>query len=65
MLKDILRFNKEPSRLESAFKEGDIIYLKERLALVATHYLIPMGSAICHELEQMMDFPISLFCSLS
>jgi predicted NAD/FAD-binding protein len=68
MLKDILRFNKEAIQdLESGqLKEGVTLgeYLKEKGygARFASHYLIPMGSAIWSStLDEMMDFPLVFF----
>jgi uncharacterized protein len=68
MLKDILRFNKEAIQdLEGGqLKEG--VTLGEYLAekgygrRFASHYLIPMGSAIWSStLDEMMDFPLVFF----
>jgi predicted NAD/FAD-binding protein len=68
MLKDILRFNKEAIQdLEGGqLKEGVTLgeYLKEKGygARFASHYLIPMGSAIWSStLDEMMDFPLVFF----
>lgn len=68
MLKDILRFNKEAILdLESGqLKEGVTLgeYLKEKGygSRFASHYLIPMGSAIWSStLDEMMDFPLVFF----
>lgn len=68
MLKDIMRFNKE------AIQDLDSGELKEGLSLgeylknkgygerFASHYLIPMGSAIWSAtLAEMMDFPLVFF----
>lgn len=68
MLKDILRFNKESiADLESGRLEPDIT-LGEYLAkqgygdMFASHYLIPMGSAIWSAtLQEMMQFPLLFF----
>ena len=68
MLKDILRFNKEAILdLESGqLKEGVTLgeYLKEKGygSRFASHYLIPMGSAIWSStLDEMMEFPLVFF----
>ena len=68
MLKDILRFNKEAILdLESGqLKEGVTLgeYLKEKGygSRFASHYLIPMGSAIWSStLDEMMKFPLVFF----
>ncbi|NVK74989.1 MAG: FAD-dependent oxidoreductase [Oceanospirillaceae bacterium] len=68
MLKDILRFNKEAIQdLEGGqLKEGVTLgeYLKEKGygSRFASHYLIPMGSAIWSStLDEMMDFPLVFF----
>lgn len=68
MLKDILRFNKEAIQdLESGeLKEGVTLgeYLKEKGygSRFASHYLIPMGSAIWSStLDEMMEFPLVFF----
>ncbi|PYF79544.1 putative NAD/FAD-binding protein [Marinomonas alcarazii] len=68
MLKDILRFNKEAIQdLENgSLKEGVTLgeYLKEKGygSRFASHYLIPMGSAIWSStLDEMMDFPLVFF----
>ncbi|RBP79463.1 FAD-dependent oxidoreductase [Marinomonas rhizomae] len=68
MLKDILRFNKEAIQdLESnQLKEGVTLgeYLKEKGygSRFASHYLIPMGSAIWSStLDEMMEFPLVFF----
>lgn len=68
MLKDILRFNKEAIQdLESGeLREGVTLgeYLKEKGygARFASHYLIPMGSAIWSStLDEMMEFPLVFF----
>lgn len=68
MLKDILRFNKEAIQdLESGqLKEGVTLgeYLKAKGygARFASHYLIPMGSAIWSStLDEMMAFPLVFF----
>lgn len=68
MLKDIMRFNKEAIvDLESGLlKEGVTLgeYLKEKGygERFASHYLIPMGSAIWSStLDEMMDFPLVFF----
>lgn len=68
MLKDILRFNKEAIQdLESGqLKEGVTLgeYLQEKGYghRFASHYLIPMGSAIWSStLDEMMAFPLVFF----
>lgn len=68
MLKDILRFNKESIRdLESGKLEASITlgeYLKRQGygETFASHYLIPMGSAIWSAtLQEMMAFPLIFF----
>lgn len=68
MLKDILRFNKEAIQdLDSGgLKEGVTLgeYLKEKGygSRFASHYLIPMGSAIWSStLDEMMEFPLVFF----
>ncbi|MGJ8648132.1 MAG: NAD(P)/FAD-dependent oxidoreductase [Marinomonas colpomeniae] len=68
MLKDILRFNKEAIQdLESGeLREGVTLgeYLKEKGygKRFASHYLIPMGSAIWSStLDEMMAFPLVFF----
>ena len=68
MLKDILRFNKEAIQdLESGeLREGVTLgeYLKEKGygKRFASHYLIPMGSAIWSStLDEMMEFPLVFF----
>ena len=68
MLKDILRFNKESIQdLESGKLAADITlgeYLKRQGygETFASHYLIPMGSAIWSAtLQEMMQFPLIFF----
>ncbi|NLQ18858.1 NAD(P)-binding protein [Marinomonas sp. M1K-6] len=68
MLKDIVRFNKEAIQdLDSGqLKEGVTLgeYLQEKGygPRFASHYLIPMGSAIWSStLDEMMDFPLVFF----
>ena len=68
MLKDILRFNKEAIQdLESGeLREGVTLgeYLKDKGygKRFASHYLIPMGSAIWSStLDEMMEFPLVFF----
>lgn len=68
MLKDILRFNKEAIQdLDSGqLKEGVTLgeYLKDKGygERFASHYLIPMGSAIWSStLNEMMSFPLVFF----
>ncbi|WP_417528132.1 NAD(P)/FAD-dependent oxidoreductase [Marinomonas shanghaiensis] len=68
MLKDILRFNKEAIQdLESGqLKEGVTLgeYLQKKGygRRFASHYLIPMGSAIWSStLDEMMAFPLVFF----
>ncbi len=68
MLKDILRFNKEAILdLDSGqLKEGVTLgeYLEEKGygKRFASHYLIPMGSAIWSStLNEMLDFPLVFF----
>ncbi|MBR7888874.1 FAD-dependent oxidoreductase [Marinomonas sp. A79] len=68
MLKDILRFNKEAIQdLDSGqLKEGVTLgeYLKDKGygERFASHYLIPMGSAIWSStLNEMMEFPLVFF----
>lgn len=68
MLKSIMRFNKEAIQdLDSGqLKEGVTLgeYLKEKGYgdMFASHYLIPMGSAIWSStLDEMMDFPLVFF----
>lgn len=68
MLKDILRFNKEAIQdLESGqLKEGVTLgeYLQQKGygRRFASHYLIPMGSAIWSStLDEMMAFPLVFF----
>ncbi|ETX09600.1 amine oxidase [Marinomonas ushuaiensis DSM 15871] len=68
MLKDILRFNKEAIQdLEGGeLREGVTLgeYLKEKgyEKRFASHYLIPMGSAIWSStLDEMMEFPLVFF----
>lgn len=68
MLKDILRFNKESIQdLESGELREEVTlgeYLKEKgyRKRFASHYLIPMGSAIWSStLDEMMAFPLVFF----
>jgi len=68
MLKDILKFNKEAiNDLESGhFNDsltlGEYLKSKEYSAKFASHYLVPMGSAIWSStLDEMLDFPIIFF----
>ncbi|SBS39123.1 protoporphyrinogen oxidase [Marinomonas spartinae] len=68
MLKDIMRFNKEAiadlesHRLEESVTLGEYLKGKGYGDLFASHYLIPMGSAIWSStLEEMMDFPLLFF----
>jgi predicted NAD/FAD-binding protein len=68
MLKDILRFNKEAiqdlesGQLEEGVTLGDYLKAKGYGARFASHYLIPMGSAIWSStLDEMMGFPLVFF----
>jgi len=68
MLKDILRFNKEAiqdldsGELEVGVTLGGYLKAKGYGARFASHYLIPMGSAIWSStLDEMMDFPLVFF----
>jgi predicted NAD/FAD-binding protein len=68
MLKDILRFNKEAILdLESGALDPNLTlgqYLQQRGygKMFASHYLIPMGSAIWSSTRQeMLDFPLIFF----
>ena len=68
MLKDIMRFNKEAiqdlesGELEEGLSLGEYLQKKGYGARFASHYLIPMGSAIWSAtLAEMMDFPLVFF----
>lgn len=68
MLKDIMRFNKEAIRdlesgeLEEGLSLGNYLAKKNYGSRFASHYLIPMGSAIWSAtLEEMMNFPLVFF----
>lgn len=68
MLKDILAFNKdaiadlESGRLDEAITLGQYLKQKNYGRMFASHYLIPMGSAIWSStLEEMLDFPLIFF----
>lgn len=68
MLLDILRFNKEAiadleaDSLPTDMSLGDYIRLRGYGKLFASHYLVPMGSAIWSStLQEMLDFPLLFF----
>ncbi|SBS29897.1 protoporphyrinogen oxidase [Marinomonas aquimarina] len=68
MLKDILRFNKESiqdlesGKLEASITLGEYLKRQGYGDTFASHYLIPMGSAIWSAtLQEMMDFPLIFF----
>ncbi|RDL45423.1 FAD-dependent oxidoreductase [Marinomonas piezotolerans] len=68
MLKDIVAFNKEAIRdlesgtLDPALTLGDYLKNKRYGKKFASHYLIPMGSAIWSStLQEMLDFPLVFF----
>ncbi|TBR38450.1 FAD-dependent oxidoreductase [Marinomonas agarivorans] len=68
MLKDILRFNKqairdlETNQLDESITLGEYLKLKGYGKQFASHYLVPMGSAIWSStLQEMMDFPLIFF----
>ncbi|MEL0624704.1 FAD-dependent oxidoreductase [Marinomonas arenicola] len=68
MLKDIMRFNKEAvqdldsGELKEGLSLGEYLKNKGYGERFASHYLIPMGSAIWSAtLEEMMDFPLVFF----
>ena len=68
MLKDIMRFNKEAIRdldngtLKEGLSLGEYLAQKNYGKRFASHYLIPMGSAIWSAtFEEMMDFPLVFF----
>ncbi|REG82397.1 NAD(P)/FAD-dependent oxidoreductase [Marinomonas pollencensis] len=68
MLKDIMRFNKEAiqdlesGQLEEGISLAEYLAKKHYGARFASHYLIPMGSAIWSAtLAEMMDFPLVFF----
>ncbi|MEP3349060.1 MAG: FAD-dependent oxidoreductase [Marinomonas sp.] len=68
MLKDILRFNKEAIQdlesgdLREGVTLGEYLNAKGYGERFASHYLIPMGSAIWSStLDEMMEFPLVFF----
>lgn len=68
MLKDILRFNKEAiidleqGNLDEAITLGQYLEKQGYGRKFASHYLVPMGSAIWSStLQEMMDFPLVFF----
>lgn len=68
MLKDILRFNKESvadfesGRIDSSITLADYLKRQGYGKTFASHYLIPMGSAIWSAtLQEMMQFPLLFF----
>ncbi|MFT2098501.1 NAD(P)/FAD-dependent oxidoreductase [Marinomonas sp. 2405UD66-6] len=68
MLKDILRFNKEAIQdlengdLREGVTLGEYLKAKGYGERFASHYLIPMGSAIWSStLDEMMEFPLVFF----
>ncbi|MFD1382766.1 NAD(P)/FAD-dependent oxidoreductase [Rhodanobacter aciditrophus] len=68
MLKDIMAFNKaaiqdlDSGVLDPAITLGTYLKQKGYGELFASHYLIPMGSAIWSStLEEMLDFPLVFF----
>jgi len=68
MLKEIVRFNREAiidlenHRLDSSTTLGEYLQSKGYSPLFASHYLIPMGSAIWSStLEEVLNFPLLFF----
>lgn len=68
MLKDIVSFNKsaiddlESGRLDDSTTLGEYLETQGYGKLFASHYLIPMGSAIWSStLAEMLDFPLVFF----
>lgn len=68
MLLNILRFNKEAIRdleanaIDPSMTLGEYIRTRGYSPLFASHYLIPMGSAIWSStLQEMLDFPLVFF----
>lgn len=68
MLKDIVAFNKqsikdlESGHLDPAITLGEYLKQKGYGQMFASHYLIPMGSAIWSStLQEMLDFPLVFF----
>ncbi|MCZ2721306.1 FAD-dependent oxidoreductase [Marinomonas sp. 15G1-11] len=68
MLKDIVNFNKnairdlESGHLDEATTLGEYLQQQGYGSLFASHYLIPMGSAIWSStLAEMLDFPLVFF----
>lgn len=68
MLKDIMRFNKESvadlesGRIDASITLGDYLKRQGYGDTFASHYLIPMGSAIWSAtLQEMMQFPLLFF----
>lgn len=68
MIKDILRFNKESiadldsGQLSPSITLGEYLQQKGYGETFASHYLIPMGSAIWSStLQEMMQFPLLFF----
>ncbi|MFT2111184.1 NAD(P)/FAD-dependent oxidoreductase [Marinomonas sp. 2405UD68-3] len=68
MLKDIMDFNKsaiqdlDSGLLDEATTLGEYLQKKQYGKLFASHYLIPMGSAIWSStLDEMLEFPLVFF----
>jgi len=68
MLRDILRFNRRASsdlenqRIREDISLGDYLAQEGYSKKFASHYLIPMGSAIWSStLQEMLDFPLLFF----
>lgn len=68
MLRDIVQFNKqaitdlEHNHLDPETTLGQYLEQKGYSAMMASHYLIPMGSAIWSStLQEMLDFPLLFF----
>lgn len=68
MLGDIVRFNREAltdlasGALPDSITLGDYLRRKRFGAMLSSHYLIPMGSAIWSStLQEMQDFPLLFF----
>jgi len=68
MLRDIVRFNRqaiddlENKRLATNITLGEYLKQKNYCPMMASHYLIPMGSAIWSStLQEMHDFPLLFF----